>query len=131
MKPTQPILLVDDDDSYRAILRHHLETLGYQVLEADDGAQGCHVASRKPLQLIILDIVMPNTEGLEAISQLRRAGVRTKILAISGAGRAREYLAWAGRLGADAEMEKTRPISELLSMIQSLAEDGNRAAGCH
>jgi DNA-binding response OmpR family regulator len=127
MKPTQPILLVDDDESYRAILRHHLEALGYEVLEAEDGAQGCGVASQKPLQLIILDIIMPKTEGLETISRLRRAGVRTKILAISGAGRAREYLEVAGRLGADAEMDKMRPISELLSMVQLLAEDSNAA----
>jgi DNA-binding response OmpR family regulator len=128
MKPTQLILVVDDDESYRAILRHHLEALGYEVLEAEDGAQGCRIESRKPLQLIILDLVMPKSEGLETISRLRRAGVRTKILAISGAGRAREYLELARRLGADAVMEKIRPISELLSMVQSLAEDSNAAA---
>ena len=56
--------MVDDDESYRAILRHHLETLGYEVLEARDGAEACQIASMKPLQLMILDIVMPNSEGL-------------------------------------------------------------------
>jgi DNA-binding response OmpR family regulator len=127
MKATQPILLVDDDESYRAILRYYLEALGYEVLEAEDGAQGCRTASQKPLQLIILDIVMPRTEGLETISRLRRAGIRTKILAISGAGRAREYLKMAARLGADAEMEKIRPISELLRLVESLAKDSNAA----
>ena len=127
MKPTQPILIVDDDEAYRAILRHHLEALGYEVLEAEEGGRGCCIASRKQLQLIILDIIMPKTEGLETISRLRRAGVPTKILAISGAGRAREYLEVAGRLGADAEMDKMRPISELLSMVQLLAEDSNAA----
>jgi DNA-binding response OmpR family regulator len=128
MEPTQPILLVDDDESYRLILRHHLEALGYEVLEADDGAEGCRIASSKALQLIILDIVMPDTEGLETIRRLRRAGVRAKILAVSGAGRAREYLGLAGKLGADAEMEKVRPISELLSVAQSLAQAENPAA---
>ena len=127
MKPTQPILIVDDDESYRALLRHHLEALGYQVLEAKDGTQGCRIASQTPLQVMILDLIMPNTEGLEAISRLRRAGIRTKILAISGAGKAREYLELAGKLGANAKVEKIRPVSELLSAVQLLAEDSNPA----
>jgi len=127
MQPTQPILLVDDDESYRAILRHHLEALGYEVLEAEDGAQGCRTAFGRHPRLIILDIVMPGTEGLETISRLRHAGDRTKILAISGAGRARDYLEVAGTLGADAGIEKVRPVAELLSLVQSLA--GNRDPG--
>lgn len=130
MKHTRPILLVDDDESYRVILRHHLEALGYEVMEAEDGAQGCRIASQNSLQLIILDIVMPKSEGLETISLLRQRGVRTRILAVSGAGRAREYLEMAAKLGADAAMEKIRPISELLSVVQSFAQDTNRPACC-
>ena len=128
---TRSILLVDDDESYRAILRHHLQALGYEVLEAADGTEGCDIASRQPLQLVILDIVMPQSEGLETISRLRREGVRTKILAISGAGRAREYLKLARGLGADAGLEKIRPISELLSLVHSLVEDSNPVACSH
>lgn len=74
---------------------------------------------------------MPKTEGLGTISRLRRAGVRTTILAVSGAGRAREYLKGAARLGADAEMDKVRLISGLLSVVQSLIENSNPAACCH
>jgi two-component system response regulator (stage 0 sporulation protein F) len=130
MKPTRLILVVDDGESYRLVLRHHLEALGYQVEEAEDGAQGCSIASRKPFELIILDMIMPKTEGLETISRLRRAGIRTKILAISGAGRAREYLKLACKLGADAEVEKIMPISALLSLVQSLTENSNPTACC-
>src|SRR5260370_15687987 len=114
----QPILLVDDDESYQAILGHHLEQLGYEVLLAEDGNEDSHIASRNPPQLIILDIVMPNMEGLETISRLRLAGVRTRILAISGAGKAREYLELAVMMGADAKFEKIRPIPELLRVVQ-------------
>jgi len=129
MKPRRPILVVDDDESYRAILRHHLEALGYQVLEAEDGAQGFHIASQRPLQLIILDIVMPDTEGLETTSRLRRAGIRTKILAVSGVDKAREYLELAVMMGADAKVGKIRPISELLKVVQLLVEDANPDTG--
>jgi DNA-binding response OmpR family regulator len=123
MKPTRAILLVDDDESYRAILRHHLEQLGYEILEAEDGTQACRIASHEPLQLVILDIIMPNMEGLETISRLRRGGIRTKILAISAAGKAPEYLEVAVLMGADAKIEKTRPIPEVVTVVQSLAED--------
>lgn len=128
---TRSILVVDDDESYRAILRHHLQAQGYEVLEAADGTEGCDIASHQPLQLVILDIVMPRSEGLETISRLRHEGVRTKILAISGAGRAREYLKLACGLGADAGLEKIRPIAELLSLVHSLVEDNNPVACSH
>jgi DNA-binding response OmpR family regulator len=107
MKLTKPILLVDDDESYRAILRHHLEELGYEVLEAEDGAQACRIASQEPLQLVILDIIMPNMEGLESISKLRRAGVCTAILAVSGAHKANHYLELAVLMGANAKVSRS------------------------
>ena len=128
MKSTLPILLVDDDPSYRTMLRYRLEALGYQVLEAEDGDQGYRIASGKPLQLVIVDMVMPKSEGLETIARLRCEGVHTKILAISGAGRSPVYLDVAAKLGADAIMDKVRPMSELLGKVQTLAGDVNPLA---
>src|SRR5258708_5811975 len=119
----QPILLVADDESSQAILGHHLQQLGNKVRLAEEGTEAGRIAPRNPPQLIILDIVMPNMEGLETISRLRLAGVRTRILAISGAGKAREYLELAVMMGADAKFEKIRPIPELLRVVQSLAQD--------
>lgn len=126
MKSTEPILVVDDDESYRALLRHHLEALGYEVLEAGDGVEACSIASQRRLRLMILDVVMPNAEGLETISRLRQAGVATKILAVSGAGKTRAYLDWAVRMGADAKFEKMGPMSELLKVVASLANPAAR-----
>ena len=123
MKLACPILVVDDDESYRVILRHHLESSGYEVLEARDGIEACRIAFAKPPRLVILDIVMPKSEGLGTISRLRHGGIRTKILAVSGATRASEYLKLACQLGANAGIEKIRPISELLHAVQSLFED--------
>lgn len=131
MKPSKSILILDDDESYRAILRHHLEAQGHQVLEAEDGVLASHIVSEVPLHLLILDMVMPNSEGLETIFRLRQDGVRTKILAVSGAGLGSVYLQAAVKMGANASVEKTRPIAELLKAIESLLEDGPiaRASG--
>lgn len=126
----EPILLVDDDESYRAILGHYLEGLGYAVLEAADGATAYDMASKRPISLMVLDIVMPNAEGLGTIRRLRREGYSTKILAVSGTSEARGYLRIASYLGADANIEKIRPISELLTLIQSLLGRPGPNGGC-
>lgn len=128
MAPAGPILLVDDDESYRAIVRHHLEGLGLPVLEAEDGGKAYRLISKQPMGLVILDLVMPDTEGLETIFRLRHEGFRTKILAVSGSTRALAYLRVASFLGADAEMDKTRPISDLLAAVQSLLTDAKPSA---
>jgi DNA-binding response OmpR family regulator len=116
----EPILVVDDDEAYRILLRHHLEAQGYKVIEAEDGIKAYSVVRESPIGLMILDLVMPNEEGLETIFGLRREGFCTKILAVSGASQARIYLKVATRLGADAGIEKIRPISELLGKVHSL-----------
>lgn len=123
MSEAGPVLLVDDDEAYRAILRHCLEQLGCEVLEAADGAKAYKILSKTSVRLVVLDIVMPNTEGLETISRLRHEGFRTKILAVSGATKACEYLRVAALLGADANMEKIRPVSELVTLILALLGD--------
>ena len=127
MEPAESILLVDDDESYRFILRHHLEGLGYRVLEAGDGNEALSILCDRPIPLAILDLVMPNGEGLETIRILRRKGWHTKVLAVSGARAAHTYLDAASKLGADAAVEKARPVSELLDTVRLLLnrEDGS------
>lgn len=120
MQLDEPILVVDDDEAYRILLRHHLEARGYRVLEAEDGIKAYKVVRESPIGLMILDLVMPNEDGLETLLGLRREGFLTKILAVSGASRARIYLKIAARLGADAEIEKIKPMSELLGKVHSL-----------
>jgi CheY-like chemotaxis protein len=119
-EPVGPVLVVDDDEDYRTLLCHRLEGLGYSIREASDGAKAYQIASRELVALMILDIVMPDMDGLETITRLRRHGFRTPILAISGVGRGREYLDIAARLGADAKIEKTRPMTELLTAVVGL-----------
>lgn len=117
---TVPILVIDDDQDYRILLRHQLEAAGYQVLDSADGNTAYTVIGEQGVQLVILDIVMPRIEGLEIIRSLRRQGCRSKILAVSGAGKADQYLKVAVRLGADARFEKARPVRDLLVAVERL-----------
>ena len=118
--PKVEILVVDDDRDYRVLIRHHLEGLGYQVLESADGQSAFAVLGRQYIPLVILDIVMPDVEGIELITRLRRQGCRSKILAVSGAGKTDEYLNLAIRLGADEKFDKCRPVSDLLGTVHTL-----------
>src|SRR5690349_14123738 len=122
--PKLPILVVDDDRDYRILARHQLEAAGYLVLDAD-ATRACTILTEQRVRLVILDIVMPDVEGLEIIRRLRREGCSSKILAVSGAGKADEYLKLAVRLGADAKLEKSNPISDLLAAVQGLIGTSN------
>ena len=124
-----PILVVDDDKDYRILVRHQLEAAGYQVLESADGNSAFMILDEERVPLVILDIVMPQIEGLEIITRLRRQGCRSKILAVSGVGKADEYLNLAVRLGADARFEKSRPVSDLLGAVQGLIRHSIVAGG--
>ena len=118
--PKVEILVVDDDKDYRVLIRHQLEGAGYQVLESTDGQSAFAVLGQQYIPLVILDIVMPDVEGIELITRLRRQGCRSKILAVSGAGKADEYLNLAIRLGADEKFDKCKPVSDLLGTVQAL-----------
>jgi len=115
-----PILVVDDDRDYLILVRYQLEAVGYQVLETANGNNAFTILGEQDVPLVILDIVMPQIEGLEIIRGLRRQGCRSKILAVSGAGKSDEYLKLAICLGADEKFDKCKPVSDLLGTVQAL-----------
>jgi signal transduction histidine kinase len=66
------ILIVDDDDIVRTIMRAELESEGYTVTEADDGLTGCESCWASVPDLVICDVIMPKMDGFELCRQLRR-----------------------------------------------------------
>jgi two-component system response regulator ResD len=70
-EPNKHILIVEDDSLLRGVLRDELERENFQVSEAKDGKVGLEMASQNGYDLILLDIVMPNKDGLTVLRQLR------------------------------------------------------------
>ena len=106
------VLVVDDDPSIRALIRLYLEGAGYAVVEAGDGRRGMRTLLAAPVDLVILDIFMPEMDGLEVLQKLREQHRACKVMAISG-GSAKigmDLLGHATIFGADAVLEK--PFSE-------------------
>ncbi|MBL8895519.1 MAG: response regulator, partial [Rhizobiales bacterium] len=80
------ILLVEDEDAVRAFASRALASRGYTVLEADSGARALEIVTEKDggIDLVISDVVMPEMDGPTLLKELRKRGVTTKIIFISG-----------------------------------------------
>lgn len=124
------ILVIDDDQHVRGMLRTVLEDFGYNVLEAPDGNVGVQLFSENRVDLIITDIIMPDKEGLETIREIKKSSPDAKIIAISGGAKVGPgtYLKLAERLGAQRVFEKPIQISVLLSSIAELLGDPKTAS---
>lgn len=114
------ILVVDDEPLICEMLEIFLSRAGHTVTVASDGAQAMERAKELPLDLVVADIVMPEKDGLETISELRKLHPEIKIIAISGGSRIGnfDFLAMAEKLGADATFYKPLDNDELLRTIE-------------
>jgi two-component system chemotaxis response regulator CheY len=111
------VLIVDDDQDFRALARSLIEPCGFEVIEAD-GVKACLAAVRvHAVDAIILDIVMPGRDGMEALKELKVLRPKTKILTVSGANDSDLFLNVSAYLGADASLNKSE-VALLASMLE-------------
>ncbi|MGA0544547.1 response regulator [Brevundimonas sp. VNH65] len=123
------ILVVDDDPAVRAIATEMLATDGHAIVEAVDGVEALALAAHLPIDLVIVDMLMPKMDGLETIAALRAAKSGCSIIAISSGGllNAGGLLRMALAAGADASLEKPLRLATLRETIGSLLECGSRS----
>src|SRR5688572_28882971 len=81
------ILVVDDDARVRTTARILLEAAGYQVVEAESGGAALRVLKSEAVEVVLTDILMPNTDGIELIHTLHRESPDLPIVAMSGGGK--------------------------------------------
>ncbi|MGM0934301.1 MAG: response regulator transcription factor [Bacteroidota bacterium] len=115
------ILLVDDEPDILEIVGYNLKTEGYQVITAENGADGVKLAKKHKPQLIILDVMMPEMDGIEACEQIRNiAGLEETIITFLTA-RGEDYSQMAG-FDAGADDYITKPIKPkvLVSKVKAL-----------
>jgi two-component system response regulator (stage 0 sporulation protein F) len=112
------ILIIDDEEPIRALLRFALEAAGYEVTEAANGRQGLDLYRQRPTDLIIADMLMPELNGLDLLLELTREFLHAKVIAISGAGGEQNVLDVAKLLGARQTFEKPFSIPQLLDAVR-------------
>jgi DNA-binding response OmpR family regulator len=113
------ILIVEDDPSIILGLKDSLEEEHYQVLIASDGEAGYQKAKREPVDLIILDLMLPKKNGQDVCKQLRAEGVNTPILMLTSKSDEMDKVLGL-ELGADDYMTKPFSIRELHARIKAL-----------
>ena len=126
------ILLVDDEPDILEILKYNLSAQGYQVYTAKNGMEGVEKAKKKNPHLIILDVMMPEMDGIEACEIIRNTkGLENTIITFLTA-RGEDYSQVAG-FDAGADDYITKPIkpkvlvSKIKALLRRLKEDGNQA----
>jgi DNA-binding response OmpR family regulator len=125
------ILLVDDDESFRTMLRKTLIRSGFEVIEAGNGAEALQRLAEVTPALMLIDLIMPEKEGLETIESLRRSRPSLPIIAMSGGARinAGDFLKIARHLGACETLEKPFSFQELeLAIDAALRNSANRSS---
>lgn len=116
------ILIVDDDDGLRTALRRALEREGHEVVEASNGRHALDRLKETPVNLVITDIIMPESEGIELALILHKTQPELPVIAISGGGNwtPEFHLSIARKAGALHAFEKPFAVEDLLKKVSDL-----------
>lgn len=121
-EPTK-VLIIEDDESISLGLKMNLEAEGYLVHAELDGETGLQYALESPSDLIILDIMLPNTNGFEVLRRLREAGHLTPVIMLSARGAETEKVMGL-ELGAEDYITKPFGLAELLARVRAVLRRG-------
>jgi DNA-binding response OmpR family regulator len=113
------ILVVDDDEGLRDLYKEELTEEGYEILIARNGKEGLQKVEKEKPDLIVLDIVMPKMDGMEALGRIiGKDKTIPIILHTSHPGYREDFMSWA----ADAYIMKSTDLTELKDEIKELLE---------
>ncbi|MBL9186135.1 MAG: response regulator transcription factor [Opitutaceae bacterium] len=113
------ILLAEDDANIRLGLVATLESDGYAVTAAGDGAQALKLFPQEKFDLVLLDVMMPKASGYDVCRELRARGVRTPVLFLTAKGEEIDKVVGL-KLGADDYVTKPFGVHELLARVEAL-----------
>ncbi|MCX5902512.1 MAG: response regulator transcription factor [Proteobacteria bacterium] len=119
------ILLVEDDTGASRFIRKGLQEEGYIVDVAFDGEEGLHLATSQTYDLIILDIMLPEMSGFEALKGTRKKGIMTPAIFLT-ARDDKEDVVHGLELGADDYLIKPFSFPELLARIKAVLRRGQK-----
>jgi CheY-like chemotaxis protein len=126
------ILVIDDEAFVREALERVLKSPATTVVGAPDAAAGLALMRQSPVDLVIVDVVLPGMDGAAVVKEIRRDYPRVRIIAISGGGNiglsayrpeaisTNAYLAACSKAGADRVLPKPFETAELRAMIEEV-----------
>lgn len=120
------VLVIEDDTLTRVTLCRIFDKMGYATSEACNGMMGMKLFRQEKPQIIVTDLLMPDKEGLETISEIRAADGDVKIIAMSGGGSTQNFgfLELARKFGADFTLQKPFRPDDILNLMEKLSHKG-------
>ena len=113
------VLIIEDEPGLVITLRDRLQKHGYLVIAARDGETGLEMALREPVDLILLDLMLPGQNGLSVCDKLRKGGSSTPILMLTARRQTKDKVAGL-KAGGDDYLTKPFQMSELLARVEAL-----------
>ena len=122
------VLVIEDDESFRGLTVRWLQSCGIEAEGVADGGRALALYRKRPADVIITDMFMPEVEGFETISGLRREFPEAKIIAMSGRSPKAKYdvLQAARQIGAARTFKKPFRFEELVAAVRELGEASHR-----
>jgi len=119
------ILIVDDEVQICESLKIFLERNGYTISVAADGAEALNKISSETFNLVVMDIIMPEKDGVELLVEIRKDYKNLPVIAMTGGGRIgkQNYLQMAKALGASAVLTKPYDLDDFLMVINELLNE--------
>jgi two-component system, chemotaxis family, chemotaxis protein CheY len=114
------ILICDDSMLVRKKLKDLLEALGCNVLEASNGLEGFEIYKNNKPDVVFMDIVMPNLDGLESLKRIREFDTKAKVVMLSSVGTSTK-LKDALKMGAVDFIQKPYEDSQIVSILTKFA----------
>ena len=123
------ILVVDDEDAVRQVLRRKLEQCGYDICEAADGVEAINALQTIPFDLVITDVIMPEKDGIQTLDFIRKKCSKTPVIIISAPSN-QLYLESALGLGASRAFYKPVQLEELAKAVKQLLAKAESPRDC-
>jgi two-component system response regulator HydG len=114
----QSLLIVDDEAPVRALLMEYFRRRDYEVTVAETAAEAEKAVSQTPFDLIILDVLLPDDDGMFLLSRLQETNPGIRVIIMTGIGFDEELLREAKEKGAVGYISKTLPLDQLLMEVK-------------
>ena len=115
------ILVVDDEEHILELVRFNLEKSGYQVVTAETGSEAMELLKQQPVDLLILDLMLPDVEGIDVCKQLRASDAYSALPIIMLTAKSEELDRILGlELGADDYLTKPFSVKELVARVKTI-----------
>jgi DNA-binding response OmpR family regulator len=125
---TRKILIIEDDGAIRSTLALRLEGEGYNVATASSGVEGIEKANEQPIDLILLDVMLPDRSGWDVCRDLRQAGMTVPIVFLTARTQDTDKVIGL-KLGGDDYVTKPFRAAELVARIEALLRHAPSPSG--